>query len=145
MRDRDPQGRAQNSRPRDELGRPLPYGASGVEPLPEPIDTSPEQVVELAEQLLDDGLPFQAHEVFEAAWKDSPAPQKPAWQGLAQLAVALTHDLRGNPVGAARLRGRAEQNLQAGDLPDCAAGVRDRLLAATAGPAPGPVGVPETR
>ena len=28
-RDRDAEGRARNARPRDALGRPLPYGAVG--------------------------------------------------------------------------------------------------------------------
>ena len=34
-RDRDAQGRARQARPRDELGRPLPYGSAGVEPVSE--------------------------------------------------------------------------------------------------------------
>ena len=33
-RDRDEAGRARQARPRDELGRPLPYGETGVEPQP---------------------------------------------------------------------------------------------------------------
>lgn len=134
MRDRNEQGRPQSSRPRDALGRPLDYGDTGVTPLPEGIDTSAEQVVDLAEQLLDQGLPFQAHEVFEAAWKDAPEDQRAAWQGLAQLAVALTHRLRGNDVGAQRLRERAVENLDAATLPVCAYPVRDRLLAVTRDP-----------
>ena len=32
-RDRDADGHARQARPRDELGRPLPYGAQGVEPV----------------------------------------------------------------------------------------------------------------
>ena len=34
-RDRDSDGRARQARPRDELGRPLPYDAAGVEPVSE--------------------------------------------------------------------------------------------------------------
>ena len=34
-RDRDTAGRARQARPRDRLGRPLPYGSAGVEPVPE--------------------------------------------------------------------------------------------------------------
>ena len=34
-RDRDEAGRARQARPRDELGRPLPYGETGVEPVSE--------------------------------------------------------------------------------------------------------------
>lgn len=151
MRDRDAEGRARNARPRDALGRPLPYGRAGVAPVPDDIDASPPAVVDLADQLLDDGLPFQAHEVLEAAWKAAPPPQRAAWQGMAQLAVALTHALRGNPVGARRLRQRAEANLAAGVLPEVAVALRERLRdlcdAAGAGhppPPPPPEGVRDT-
>ena len=34
-RDRDASGRARQARPRDKLGRPLPYGSAGVEPVSE--------------------------------------------------------------------------------------------------------------
>lgn len=117
-----------NSRPRDALGRPLPYGSVGVAPLPDHLDASPAAVVALAGRLLDEGLPFQAHEVLELAWKTAPDDERAAWQGLAQLAVAVTHDLRGNAVGAARLRERGELNLADGDLPEVAWPLRDRLL-----------------
>ena len=127
MRDRDAHGRARNARARDALGRPLPRGEQGVEPLPEDIDASPAAVVAQANGLLDAGLPFQAHEVLEAAWKHAPPDQRRAWQGMAQLAVALTHSMRDNPVGARRLRDRAEVNLAAGDLPAVAHDLRDRL------------------
>lgn len=121
-----------NERPRDALGRPLPYGSAGVPPLPEVVDASAQAVVELAGCLLDDGLPFQAHEALEAAWKAAPESQRPAWQGMAQLAVALTHRLRGNDVGAARLAERGRMNLADGELPEVAWSLRDRLLASLA-------------
>lgn len=131
LRDRDEQGRARNARPRDALGRPLPRGSIGVEPLPEKIDTDPAAVVALTNQLLDNGLPFQAHEALEAAWKQAPPPQRAAWQGLAQLAVALTHAQRGNDVGARRLRTRAKVNLETSELPEVAVPLQRRLLAET--------------
>ena len=68
-RDRDAEGRARNARPRDGLGRPLPYGEEGVERQPEGIARPPAQTLAEAQQLLDDGKPFHAHEVFEDAWK----------------------------------------------------------------------------
>lgn len=131
MRDRDSDGRARNARPRDGLGRPLSYGEPGVEPLPEDIDPSPAAVVALASRLLDEGLPFQAHEALEAAWKAAPESQRAAWQGMAQLAVALTHAQRGNAAGAERLAQRARANLAAGELPEVAWALRDRLLQRT--------------
>ncbi len=127
MRDRDDSGRPRNARPRDELGRPLEPGATGVAPLPDDIDPHPGAVVSLATELLDRGLPFQAHEVLETAWKDSEPPARAAWQGMAQLAVALTHALRMNPSGARRLRQRARANLTEGQLPSLAEPLRERL------------------
>jgi hypothetical protein len=105
-RDRDGEGRARNARPRDGLGRPLPYGAEGVERQPEGVVRTPEQTVVEAQALLDAGKPFHAHEVFEDAWKSGPDDERTLWRGLAQLAVGLTHAARGNAVGGARLLGR---------------------------------------
>lgn len=119
-RDRDEQGRARNARPRDGLGRPLPHGARGVERLPEGVTRTPSETVAEAQRLLDAGMPFHAHEVFEDAWKsaDDPADCQ-LWKGLAQLAVGLTHAARGNPVGAARLlrRGADTVSPHAGSTP----------------------------
>lgn len=110
-RDRDEEGRPRQARPRDELGRPLPYGVQGVEPVSEdplpPLDT-----VRFALELLDQRRPFSAHEVFEARWKDSPEVEHDLWQGLAQLCVGLTHSLRGNTVGAERLLERGNGRLE---------------------------------
>jgi hypothetical protein len=102
-RDRDPSGRARNARPRDGLGRPLPYGATGVERAPEGVRRTVEQTLDEAQRLLDTGRPFHAHEVFEDAWKGEPGPERELWRGLAQLAVGLTHAARGNLPGAASL------------------------------------------
>ena len=57
----------------------------------------------MARGLLDEGRPFSAHEVLEARWKDAPEPERDLWQGLAQICVGLTHEARGNAVGAERL------------------------------------------
>ncbi|NNN33903.1 DUF309 domain-containing protein [Streptomyces sp. S3(2020)] len=102
-RDRDGEGRARNARPRDGLGRPLPYGTDGVERQPEGVVRAPEQSVTEAQELLDAGKPFHAHEVFEDAWKSGPEEERTLWRGLAQLAVGLTHAARGNVTGGARL------------------------------------------
>ena len=107
-RDRDESGRPRSARPRDGLGRPLPYGASGVPRQPEGVARTPEQTLDEAQQLLDAGRPFHAHEVFEDAWKAArDAPDADLWKALAQLAVGHTHQLRGNAVGADRLLRRA--------------------------------------
>lgn len=101
-RDRDPEGRARQARPRDELGRPLPYGATGVEPVSEePLP--PQETLEAARRLVAEGRPFAAHEVLEVRWKTCPSEERDLWQGLAQLCVGLTHSARGNQAGASRL------------------------------------------
>ncbi|MEU3293808.1 DUF309 domain-containing protein [Streptomyces longwoodensis] len=102
-RDRDQEGRARSARPRDGLGRPLSYGAPGVERQPEGVVRTPEQTVAEAQELLAAGKPFHAHEVFEDAWKSGPQEERALWRGLAQLAVGLTHAARGNRTGGARL------------------------------------------
>ncbi|MEV3987828.1 DUF309 domain-containing protein [Streptomyces sp. NPDC049837] len=102
-RDRDEEGRARNARPRDGLGRPLPYGEAGVERQPEGVERTPAETVREAQRLLDAGMPFHAHEVFEDAWKSGPEEERELWRGLAQLAVGLTHAARGNTAGGARL------------------------------------------
>ncbi len=109
-RDRDDAGRARQARPRDALGRPLPYGEVGTEPVSEePLP--PEETLALARRLLDEGRPFAAHEVLEVRWKTCPVEERDLWQGLAQLCVALTHGLRDNQVGATRLVERAADRL----------------------------------
>jgi uncharacterized protein len=102
-RDRDAAGRPRNARPRDGLGRPLPHGAAGEPVTPDDLNLSPSEAVLLAQQLIDDGRPFHAHEVLEATWKGSPAVERDLWQGLAQIAVGLTHARRGNERGAVTL------------------------------------------
>ncbi|WP_329612722.1 DUF309 domain-containing protein [Streptomyces brevispora] len=102
-RDRDTEGRAHNARPRDGLGRPLPYGSPGVARQPEGVVRTPAETVREAQRLLDAGMPFHAHEVFEDAWKSGPVAERELWRGLAQLAVGLTHAARGNVTGGARL------------------------------------------
>jgi hypothetical protein len=110
-RDRDAAGRARNARPRDALGRPLPYGAIGEDRAPEGVVREPAQALAEAQELLDAGRPFHAHEVLEDAWKSAVPEERQLWRGLAQLAVGLTHAVRGNARGAAALLERGAGNL----------------------------------
>lgn len=118
-RDRDAAGRARQDRPRDALGRPLPYGSTGVEPVGEDA-LPPAETLDRARELLDAGRPFSAHEVLEARWKAGPDEERALWQGLAQVCVGLTHEARGNAMGAVTLLERGATNLEdysAGDSP----------------------------
>ena len=110
-RDRDRSGRPRQARPRDALGRPLPYGSVGVEPIAEePLP--PVQTLVLARSLVESGRHFAAHEVLEARWKAGPVEERDLWQGLAQICVAFTHAARGNSVGALRLLERGATLLE---------------------------------
>jgi hypothetical protein len=109
-RDRDESGRPRSARPRDELGRPLPYGTAGVEPDPGLVELEagdPETLLAAAQDRLDAGRPFEAHELLEAGWKRAPELERPLWRALAQLAVGMTHRMRGNEPGAVALFSRS--------------------------------------
>ncbi len=134
MRDRDQAGRPRNTRPRDALGRPLPRDARGAgaeeERIPDDLSLPPEETVRLADRLLRDGRPFHAHEVLEAAWKNGPADERDMWQGLAQIAVGLTHAHRGNARGAVTLLRRGAQRAD-GSRPPASYGMDvERMTAA---------------
>jgi uncharacterized protein len=123
-RDRDPAGRPRNARPRDALGRPLdrPDGSdpgsgsgsgSSEARIPDDLALAGPEAARLADELLRAGRPFHAHEVLEASWKSGPAQERDLWQGLAQLAVGLTHAQRGNARGAVALLSRGAQRVRA--------------------------------
>ena len=136
-RDRDPAGRARNARPRDALGRPLPYGEAGEERAPEGVVRPPERALDEAQALLDAGRPFHAHEVLEDAWKSAPGAERQLWRGLAQLAVGVTHAMRGNAQGAGTLLDRGAGNI-APYLPDPPHGIDVAGLVAWASSGGGP-------
>lgn len=112
-RDRDAAGRPRNARPRDTYGRPLPHGSAGVERVPDDLTLTPAQAVELAEERLRADQPFAAHEILEAMWKAADPKERDLWQGLAQIAVGLTHVQRGNAVGARTLLLRGADRIAA--------------------------------
>lgn len=112
MRDRDPQGRPRNARPRDEYGRPLPHGAEGVPRVPDDYAPTTEQALADARAFLSAGRPFYAHEIFEGRWKCAPDDERELWQGLAQICVGLTHLQRGNGRGAVTLLSRGAARVQ---------------------------------
>lgn len=140
-RDRDATGRARNARPRDELGRPLARDAASTPPGADPPPLPPQEALAAAQELLDAGRPFEAHEVLEAVWKapETPATDRELWRGLAQLAVGVTHQRRGNTAGASALLRRAAETLatHVGERPHGVAvdALRDWAEAAAAAPA----------
>ena len=122
-RDRDPGGRPRNARPRDGLGRPLDHvapatgaaagGGAGEDRIPDDLLLAAPDAARLADELLRAGRPFHAHEVLEASWKTGPDGERDLWQGLAQIAVGLTHAHRGNARGAVALLRRGAERVRA--------------------------------
>jgi predicted metal-dependent hydrolase len=110
-RDRDESGRPRSTRPRDAMGRPLPPGSEGIPRIPDELELTPAATLAYAQDLLDRGLAFNAHEVLEAAWKNGQDDERLLWQGLAQLAVGITHVQRGNVKGAVAVLRRASGRL----------------------------------
>jgi hypothetical protein len=76
-RDRDESGRPRSTRPRDALGRPLPQGSEGIPRIPDDLELSPLETLAYAQDLLDRGLAFNAHEVLEAAAEITPKRLRP--------------------------------------------------------------------
>lgn len=83
-----------------------------MERAPEDVVLPPRETLRQAQRLLDDGYPFHAHEILEAAWKSASGDERDLWQGLAQVAVGLTHIQRDNPTGAVSLLRRGGERIR---------------------------------
>jgi uncharacterized protein len=81
--------------------------------MPDDLAVTGAEAAQLADALLRAGRPFHAHEVLEAAWKNGPGGERDLWQGLAQIAVGLTHAHRGNARGAVTLLRRGARRVRA--------------------------------
>ena len=68
--------------------------------MPERVSVTADEAWREATALIEDDLPFHAHEVFEQRWRCSPADEREAWQLCARWAAALTQTARGNAEGA---------------------------------------------
>lgn len=85
-------------------------------------------VLTLALTLVDDGLPFHAHEVCEDRWRACAPDDRGLWRALAQWGAAQTHAARGNPEGARRLAERALDGLTACDTSHVGMSGIDRVM-----------------
>jgi hypothetical protein len=116
-RDRDAAGRPQSARPRDASGKPLPPGSAPswrerLRHLDVESSLPPQRAIDAAAELIETGQPFYAHEVLEGPWHLAEEPERHFWQGLAQVAVGLTHVQRGNATGATTLLRRGAEKLE---------------------------------
>ena len=121
--------RQKPERPRDELGRPLPWGAETRLRLPNFDAMSTEENDRAARQFLVDRNFFGAHEAWETAWKQSKGTgDEELYKGLSQLGAGYVHLLRGNAHGATTLLRRAASRV--GRYPTGTLGIETAALAA---------------
>lgn len=116
-RDRREDGRPENARPRDWTGRPLPRDTdeTRLAVIVEP-DTV-EEALALAVDRWGQQRFFEAHELLEYVWHWSREDwEKDFWQGVIQVAAAMVHDQRDNPLGVVRTIDKALPKLS--DVPD---------------------------
>lgn len=103
---------ATGERPRDEFGRPLPWGSESKLELLDYDSLSVEENEELAIDYFNRRQFFPAHEAWEAAWrKVRGTPEEEFFNGLAKLGAGLTHIQRGNAHGALTLIGKARRRI----------------------------------
>ena len=101
--------RQKPERPRDELGRPLPWGTETRLHLPDFDAMSIEENDRAARKFLAERNFFGAHEAWETAWKQAKGTgDEELFKGLSQIGAGYVHLLRGNAHGAMTLlrRGR---------------------------------------
>lgn len=95
-------------RPRDDLGRPLPWGSENLLHLEDFDNLTAEENHRLAIEHFDAGRFFHAHEAWETVWKQSKrSPDEEFFKGLSQLGAGYTHYRRGNSHGTHTLMRRA--------------------------------------
>ena len=120
--------RAKPERPRDELGRPLPWDAPTRLRLPDFDAMSLEDNDRVAREFLAGQNYFGAHEAWETAWKQAKGTgDEELFKGLSQLGAGYVHLLRGNAHGATTLLRRGASRV--GAYPMGARGIDTRALA----------------
>lgn len=120
-RDRNAWGRAENARPRDRTGRPLPHDTERTDLAEEWEYGTVEEALAAGRWLWDEQRYFEAHECLEDVWHHAPAPDREFWQGVIQVAVACVHHQRGNAKGVVATCRKAARRLA--DYPDVHHGV----------------------
>ncbi len=99
-------------RPRDRLGRPLPWGSPSEIALEDYATLSLAENNRLGVAHFNAGRFFEAHEAWEEAWRKAEATDdEEFFKGLAQLGAAYTHYARGNAHGARVLLERALERI----------------------------------
>jgi uncharacterized protein len=115
-------------RPRDELGRPLPWSEPTRLQLPDFDSMSLEDNDREARRFLRQRNFFGAHEAWETAWKKAKGTgEEELFKGLSQMGAGYVHLLRGNAHGAMTLLRRGARRI--GRYPDGERGLRTDAIA----------------
>ncbi len=100
-------------RPRDRLGRPLPWGSDGDLELEDYDALSLDENHELGRAHARGGRWFPAHEAWETAWKQArDTEEAELFKGLSQMGAGYVHLQRGNAHGASTLLRRAAGRIE---------------------------------
>ncbi len=102
---------AGGERGRDRTGRPLPWGTTGVTFADEWDYDTIEEALAGGVWLWNRARFFECHEALEHVWHAAEPADTEFWQGVIQVAVAMVHVQRENPVGAVTLGNRALERL----------------------------------
>ena len=106
--------RQKPERPRDELGRPLPWGEASMLHLPDFDAMSLHDNDRAARRFLAERNYFGAHEAWETAWKQAKGTgDEELFKGLSQMGAGYVHLLRGNAHGAITLLRRGASRVGA--------------------------------
>jgi hypothetical protein len=111
-RGRPTERRNKPARPRDELGRPLAWGAENHLVLEDFDALSLDENHRLGRDHFNAGRFFPAHEAWETAWKQArDGDDAEFFKGLSQMGAGYVHLLRGNAHGAVVLLERARSRI----------------------------------
>ena len=122
------ESRNKPERPRDRLGRPLPWGAEGDLHLEDFDALTLDENHELGRAHARAGRWFAAHEAWETAWKQArDTDEAELFKGLSQMGAGYVHLFRGNAHGASTLLRRAA--LRIARYPDGSRDVPTKWLA----------------
>ena len=111
-RPRRPDAPPKPERPRDELGRPLAWDATGTLQMEDYDSLSLEENHRLGIEHWNAERFFPAHEAWETCWKQAKFTREAEFfKGLSQLGAGYVHLLRGNQHGAKTLLRRGAGRL----------------------------------
>jgi hypothetical protein len=123
------QTRQKPERPRDELGRPLPWDAENRLHLPDFDAMTIEENHRLGLGFVREAQWFGAHEAWETAWKQARGTgDEEFFKGLSQMGAGYVHLRRGNAHGTVTLLRRGAGRIAA--YPDGHRDVSTVVLAA---------------